>query len=51
MVETSILNVFIKIKHHFVKITLQSPTCVIATEYYEAITFANRRQVWGIDTC
>ncbi len=35
MIETSILNVFIKIRHHFVKINLQSPT-----ESYQLITFA-----------
>ncbi len=45
MVEPSILNVFIKIKHHFVKINLQS-----STESYQPITFANRRQVWSYDT-
>ncbi len=44
MVEPSILNVFIKIKHHFVKINLQS-----STESYQPITFANRHQVWSID--
>ncbi len=35
MVEPWILNVFIKIKYHFVKINLQSPT-----ESYQLITFA-----------
>ncbi len=45
MVEPLILNVFIKIKHHFVKINLQS-----STESCQPITFANRRQVWSIDT-
>ncbi len=45
MVEPSILNVFIKIKQHFVKINLQSPT-----ESYQQIPFANHRQVWSIDT-
>ncbi len=45
MVEPSILNVFIKIKYHFVKIILQS-----STESYEPITFANHCQIWSIDT-
>ncbi len=45
MVEPSILNVFIKLKQHFVKINLQS-----STESYQPITFANRHQVWSIDT-
>ncbi len=36
MVEPSTLNVFIKIKHNFVKINLKSPT-----ESYQPITFAN----------
>ncbi len=40
MVERSILNVFIEIKHYFVKINLQS-----STESYQLITFANRHQV------
>ncbi len=56
MIEPSILKVFIKIKHHFVKINLQSPT-----ESYEPFTFAICRRtgsgwnqqlplkVWGID--
>ncbi len=35
MVEPLILNLFIKIKHHFVKINLQSPT-----ESYQLITLA-----------
>ncbi len=35
MIETSILNGFIKIRHHFVKINQQSPT-----ESYQLITFA-----------
>ncbi len=45
MEEPSILNVFINIKHHFIKINLQ-----LSTESYQLITFANRRQVWSIDT-
>ncbi len=45
MIEPSILNVFVKIKHHFVKINLQS-----STESYQPITFANHSQVWIIDT-
>ncbi len=39
MVEPLILNVFIKIKHHFVKVNLQSPT-----ESYQPITSAICRQ-------
>ncbi len=42
MVEPSTLNVFIKIKHHFVKINLQSPR-----ESYQPITFANHHQTCG----
>ncbi len=37
MVEPLILIVFIKIKHHFVKINLKS-----SKESYQLITFANR---------
>ncbi len=45
MIDPSILNVFIKIKHHIVKIYLQS-----STESYQPITFANQNQVWSIET-
>ncbi len=38
MEEPSTLDVFIKIKHHFIKINLQSPT-----GSYQLITFANNR--------
>ncbi len=40
MVELSTLNVYIKIKHHFLKINLQSPTCTVITESFQLITFA-----------
>ncbi len=45
MLEPSILNVFIKIKHHFGKINFK-----LSTESYQPITFANCCQVWRIDT-
>ncbi len=45
MVEPLILNALIKIKHHCVKINLQS-----STEAYQPITFSNHCHVWGIDT-
>ncbi len=52
MVEPSILNVFIKIKHHFVllKSTYNHLHVHVHTESYQLITFSNCRQVWSIDT-
>ncbi len=44
MVEPSIFNVFIKIKHHLVKINL-----LFSTDSNQLITFANHHQVWNID--
>ncbi len=42
-VKPSTVNVFIKIKHYFVKINLQSPI-----ESYQLITFANHRQTGSV---
>ncbi len=50
MVEPSILNVFIKIKHYFVKSTYNHLHVHAATESYQPITFVNRCHAWNSDT-